>query len=197
MRAVARVGLGGALGGAVNAWLCYARLPVPVEGNPEFAWHVIPAVAFHGAVLAMVAFAAGMLLSGRPLRKRLAIALPLAWVAGFVAWIPLDRSTFQQPWMESVMWPFDSGAKALIAPFQFLGLVALLYYLAVALYLARTRGVGRHIACAGAAGFLGSLWWWIVVGPWYLSAIHGAIWGTLVGVGAGTASRDRSDGSGA
>ena len=189
MRALASVGLGGALGGAANAWLCYARLPVPVDDNPKFAWHVIPAGTFHGAVLAIVAFAAGMLFSSRRLRNRLAVALPLAWVAGFVAWIPLNRSAFEEPWPKSLIWPFDAGwGTALIGPFWYFGLVALSYYLAVAFYLARTRSLAKHVMHAAAAGFLGSLWWWIAVGPWYFSAIHGAIWGTLVGVGAWAAS---------
>jgi hypothetical protein len=28
---------------------------------------------------------------------------------------------------------------------------------------------------------LGSLWWWIEFQPWYFAAIHGSVWGLLVG----------------
>ena len=53
--------------------------------------------------------------------------------------------------------------------------------------LARARSLAKHVMYAAAAGFLGSVWWWTEVGPWYFSAIHGAIWGALVGVAAWTA----------
>jgi hypothetical protein len=190
MRAEARVALCGALGGGVNAWLCYARLPVAVSDNPDFAWHLIPAGAVHGGVLAFAAFGAGMLLCTRRLRTRLAVAPPLAWVAGFVAWIPLNRSAFQQPWPESFSWALREGwGPALLGPLQYFGFVALLYYLAVALFLARERRLAVHVSVAAVAGVAGSLWWWITIGPWYFSALHGAIWGTLVGVGAWAASQ--------
>src|SRR4249920_2218638 len=97
MRGLTTLGLCGALGGTANAWLCYAKLPVPVKDDPKFAWHVIPAGAFHGGVLAVAAFGAGVFFCSRSLRARLAVAVPLAWVAGFVAWIPLNRSAFEEP----------------------------------------------------------------------------------------------------
>src|SRR5262245_6561437 len=67
--ALLRVGVGGAVGGATNGWLCYAKLPVSAGHN--FSWHVIPAGAAHGAILAVVAFGLGVRLSGRTLRFRL------------------------------------------------------------------------------------------------------------------------------
>lgn len=187
-----RVAWGGALGGAVNAWLCYARLPVAVYDNPHFEWHVIPAGAFHGALLAASAYALGHALAARSLRVRLAAALPFAWVAGFVAWIPLNRSTFDRPWSESLVWPFhEQWGYLLLGPLQYFGFVALLYYLAVASGLARGRNLVPHVASACAAGILGSLWWWIVIGSWYFAILHGAIWGMLVGVGAWSAEGRR------
>ena len=186
MTAVAfKVALGGALGGATNAALCYARLPVAVSDNPKFAWHVVPAGAVHGGLLALAAFSLGMTLSRRSLHARLAAALPLAWITGFVSWIPLNRSAFDQPWAKSMSWALHEGwGAALLGPLQHFGFVALLYYLAVALYLARERGLTAHVTLAAGAGIFGSLWWWILIGPWYFSPLHGAIWGTFVGVGA-------------
>ena len=78
---------------------------------------------------------------------------------------------------------------ALLGPLQYFGLVALLYYLAIALWLARERRLAAHVTGAAVAGIFGSLWWWISFGPWYFSVLHGAIWGTLVGVGAWTTRR--------
>ena len=183
-----RVGMCGALGGAVNAWLCYARLPVAVNDNPHFEWHVIPAGGFHGGLLAVLAYGLGHALAKRRLRVRLASALPLAWVAGFVSWIPLDRSTFDEPWSKSLVWPLhEAWGYMMLGPLQYFGLVALLYYAAVAFGLAKERRLGPHVAYASAAGILGSLWWWVGIEPWYFSILHGAIWGTLVGVGAWSA----------
>lgn len=185
MRAEARVGLCGALGGAINAWLCYARLPVAVSDNPHFAWHVVPAGAVHGGMLAVVAFAVGGAFSTRRVRARLAVALPLAWIAGFVSWIPLNRSAFDEPWAKSFSWALhEEWSAAMLGPFQYFGFVALLYYLAVALYLTRERRLTAHVTVAAIAGIVGSLWWWITIGPWYFSVLHGAIWGSFVGVGA-------------
>jgi hypothetical protein len=190
MRAEARLALCGALGGGLNAWLCYARLPVAVNDNTTFAWHVVPAGAVHGGVLALAAFAAGMFLCTRRLWIRLVAAVPLAWVAGFVAWIPLNRSAVEEPWPKSFSWALHDGwGPALLGPLQYFGFVALLYYLAVTFRLARERRLAVHVTGAAAAGILGSLWWWIAIGPWYFSALHGAIWGTLVGVGAWTTRR--------
>jgi hypothetical protein len=183
MSSVARVGLCGTLGGGVNAWLCYARLPVAVDDNPTFAWHLIPAGAVHGAVLALVPFAASNLLANRSVWIRLAAGPPLAWAAGFVAWTPLNRSAFDEPWLKSLGWAFHEGwTHALLGPLQYFGLVSLLFYLVLALpNHARSRPT--HIGLAALSGIIGSLWWWVTVGPWYFSILHGGIWGALVGAG--------------
>lgn len=184
------VGLFGALGGATNAYLCYARLPVPVEGNPAFAWHVIPAGAVHGGALALGAFALAALLSQQPLRLRLAAAPLVGWMAGFVSWIPLNRSAFDEPWSKSATWPFHEGwSGAILGPFMYFGLVTLLYYLCLVLFCGRARSLGAHVLYGGTAAFLGSLWWWSSMEPWYFSFLHGGIWGAFVGTGVWTAQR--------
>jgi hypothetical protein len=161
---------------------------VAVHDDPHFEWHVIPAGAFHGALLAAAAYALGHALAARTLRVRLAAALPLAWVAGFVAWIPLNSSTFERPWLESLVWPFhQSWDGLLLSPLQFFGLVALVYYVAVAWGWTKGRRLAAHVASASAAGMLGSFWWWLAMGSWYFAILHGAIWGTLVGVAAWSA----------
>ncbi len=186
-RAEVRVGLCGALGGATNAWLCFARIPAAVKDDPHFAWHVVPAGALHGGFLAGIAFSLGIALSTRSLRARLIAALPLAWVAGFVSWIPLNRSAFDEPWLKSLTWPLHDGwGASMLGPLQYFGFVALFYYAAVTFYLVRARSLILHMAFASVAGILGSLWWWSAMEPWYFSVLHGAIWGTFVGIGAWT-----------
>lgn len=181
------VTLAGALGGAINAWLCYARVPVPVKDDPGFAWHLIPAGAVHGALLAGLAWSLGRTLAGKRLGLKLAAAFPLAWLAGFLSWIPLNRSAFDEPWARSLTWPFHNTSGAvLLAPLQYFGFVALLYLLAVSLCLVRDRRLVVHLALSAGAGTLGSLWWWIEMQPWYFSVIHGSVWGVLVGIASWT-----------
>jgi hypothetical protein len=180
-----KVGLCGAGGGAINAWLCYTGLPVAIEEAPDFRWHVIPAGAIHGGLLAAVAFGVGQALWARSVRTRMAAALPLAWMAGYVSWIPLNWSAFDRPWAESLNWPFESRWSELpLGLLQQFGFVALFYYAAVAMRLVDERRLSLHVAGASAAGILGSLWWWTAMEVWYFSLLHGAIWGTCVGVGA-------------
>lgn len=198
MIAELRIGACGAVGGATNAWLCYAQWPVPAAKNATFAWHVVPAGAFHGAVLAAVAFGTARLLSKRNLRTKLVAAPLLAWIAGVASWIPLNRSAFDEPWAKSLTWPFHQDwSMAMLAPLQYFGFVAGLYYLCLVLPFARTRSLGVHVLCASASAALGSLWWWIAMEPWYFSPLHGAVWGTAVGVGSwaalgGRATMERS-----
>lgn len=185
MKAEVRVAACGALGGATNAWLCYAEVPVAAAQNTTFGWHVIPAGAVHGSVLAFTAFGGARLLASRGLRLRLLVAAPLAWVAGVASWIPLNRSAFDEPWLKSLTWPFHDGwGTALLAPFQYFGFVAGLYYLSLVIRVTQGRSLAAHVLTAGASGTLGSLWWWIAMESWYFSPLHGTIWGAFVGAGA-------------
>ncbi len=190
MNADLRVAACGAIGGAANASLCLAQWPVAAAKNATFAWHVIPAGAIHGGVLAFTAFSGARILASRSLRLRLLVAAPLAWVAGVVSWIPLNRSAFDEPWLRSLTWSFRDGlGTAVGAPFQYFGFVAGLYYLFLVLRGRRGSSLAAHLLTAAASGVLGSLWWWIAMEPWYFSPLHGTIWGTLVGAGAWATSR--------
>jgi hypothetical protein len=175
----------GALGGAINACLCYFQWPVAASDYRGFRWYVIPAGALHGAVLAAVAVTAATLLRRRSAASRALTAVPLAWVAGALSFIPIYRSVFSEDWYRSVTWPFQGSAlAAMLAPFQYFGVVAGLFYLY--LVFVRDRLPPGHISLGGPvlAGVLGSLWWWVSAEPWYLSLLHGSIWGAIVGVAA-------------
>jgi len=185
---VVRVAFCGALAGAANAWLCYAGIPIPIDPHADFKWHVIPAGAAHGALLAAFAFGAATLLYAWPLAIRLAAAVPLGWLAGYASWLPLNRS-LDESWRKTMFWPFeqsDPWPQALWAPFAYFGLVAVLYYLWLATRGWNVGALWASVAGACAAGTLGSLWFWAIFGRWYFSVIHGVLWGILVGVGAGS-----------
>ena len=92
LRGLGLIGLLGSVGGAINAWLCYANFPVPVgsgEKNGNFSWHIIPAGAVHGALLAIstVALAAFLMRRNRFLRWT---GIPI--VGWFSGWLSLHPS---------------------------------------------------------------------------------------------------------
>jgi hypothetical protein len=170
--------LAGAAAGGLNAWLCYAGLPRPIAVHPQFTWDIVPAGVLHGGILA-VAGCLGALWNHRARwARRLLTAATVGWVAGYVSWQPL-RMSLDRTFGWS-LWPFDQSWPWLIAsPFAHFGLVASI--LCVVWGADRRTGVGS-VAVTLAAGIGGSLWWWIAYEQWYLSLLHGAIWGTAVGL---------------
>jgi hypothetical protein len=158
---VVRVAFCGALAGVANAWLCYAGIPIPVDPHADFEWHIIPAGAAHGALLAAFAFGAATLLNAWPLAIRLTAAVPLGWFAGYASWLPLNRS-LDESWRKTMLWPFKQSGwpDALWAPFAYFGLVAVLYYLWLATRGRNACRLWASVTAACAAGTLGSLWFW-------------------------------------
>jgi hypothetical protein len=178
------VALLGAGGGAINAWLCFLRIPVPVHDDPGFSWLVVPGGAVHGAVLAIVPVATTLILTRWRVGYRVLVAPAVGWIAGYASWILLHHWVFDSSWSESLVWPrqIDGWLGVVWSPFPYFGTVGAIAYLFLT-----ARGLGRSgaqtaalVACAGA---LGSLWWWLEFGPWYFALIHGTIWGVLVGWG--------------
>src|SRR5260370_7243034 len=90
------IALLGAVGGAINASLCYAEFPV-AAGGEHFKWHVIPAGAMHGPMLAAltVAWASCPLAKAvwAPLLAPPFTASPIAYPSP----IPLTRPPFHAP----------------------------------------------------------------------------------------------------
>ena len=183
-RKLAVVAILGAGAGAINAWLCLARIPVPVQDDPDFTWLVVPGGAVHGAIMAIVPLAAALTLVGWRVGYRVLVAPVVGWVAGYASWVPLHHWVFDKSWSKSLVWPLqiDGWLGVAWAPFPYFGAVGAIAYVSLT-----AGGLGRSrartavlIACAGV---LGSLWWWLEFGPWYFAAIHGTIWGILVGWG--------------
>ena len=185
------VTLAGALGGAINAFLCYLDWPVPAAtlpmgGNVHFPFAIIPGGAVHGGALALTAFGTYALLTRASLWIRLAAAIPVGWVAGYLAWTAVSVAINDFPISnphEVFFWPFGSHPVEFAEPFQNFGLVALIYYLFLVLYLHEGRSLRASVLCAIVAGSLGSLWFWSTEN-WYFAIIHGPIWGALVGTAA-------------
>lgn len=91
LRSLGLIGLLGGVGGAINAWLCYARVPTET-GYTDFSWHIIPAGACHGGLLAVVAAGCAVLLRRQKALVRW-MALPVVgWLSGWLSWIPLRLS---------------------------------------------------------------------------------------------------------
>ena len=181
----------GAIGGAINAALCYAKIPVAAAVDKNFDWQVIPAGAVHGAILAGVAVGVACLLTGKAVWLRLLTAPFAGWVGGYLSWVPLNPLVFDKPWSKSLSWPIGeaTGIGLLFITFLYFGFVTAIYYVCLSLGGLSQRGLGVHLLYACTAGIAGSLWWWIGWKPWYLSLLHGTIWGMLVGYGTWRAVR--------
>ena len=174
----------GAIGGAVNAWLCVARIPEPIHDSPGLGWLTVPAGAAHGALLGVLPVLGILVASGwRPI-YRLLLVVPVGWLAGYVSWIPLDRWALDEPWEKSLLWPFQGEPWFGVTwtPFAYFGTVAALFFLCLCIWGSRQSRV-TQAACASGAGVAGSLWFWLEFQPWYFAAIHGTVWGLLVGWG--------------
>ena len=183
-RKLAVVAVLGAAGGGINAWLCLARIPVPVHDDPDFNWLVVPGGAVHGAIMAIVPLTAALTLSGWRVGYQVLVAPVVGWIAGYVSWILLHHWVFDKGWSASLVWPLqiDGWLGVAWAPFPYFGAVSAIAYVSLT-----AGGLGRSRARTAAlmtfAGVLGSFWWWLEFGPWYFAAIHGTIWGVLVGWG--------------
>jgi hypothetical protein len=189
------VSLFGALAGMVNATLCYKQIPVRVE---EFSWHIIPAGFLHGGLLVFVP----LYLIGAVRKKfkgLLFICLALsAHLGGWFSWIAINYSIqekylkwkfFSNNFVEIVFWPWKDGLsmEAFFGPFQVFGLVSSILYAGIALYkILEKKNLFVILFWTTLAGALGSTWFWLEVlsgKKWYLSSLHGVIWGFLVAIG--------------
>lgn len=186
----------GGLGGAVNASLCYLKLPVGVGEKVNFHWHLVSAGAMHGALLAVIAVVCASLAWNAKAALRWALVPVVGWLAGWISWIPLGFSIkiFERSIADVIFWPFRGEAReAILGLWQYFGLVSAIHYL----LLCPLRGLAdkrlnAQIASGVLSGVLGSLWWWIDIKPWYFSLVHGAIWGSLAGFGVWKSQMNQS-----
>ncbi len=182
---LSRPALFGGFAGALNAAHCWATLP-----DCNFAWHIVPAGAAHGATLALFAAPLSALLQKRSLAARL-IAIPLVgWLAGAASFALLNLSLGWH-WEMYALWKRPDED---FWPFQAFGLVAAIAFFGWgALKLLPAPRLMTHWLTAIAAGIGGSLWWWISMenGHWYYSLLHGTVWGSAVGLGVWSAGRKR------
>ncbi len=180
---IGRVALYGGVGGAINAALCYLQWPVPAAEDATFHWHIVPAGFVHGACLAAIAVTAAQWLADRPSTTRVIGLIVVGWLAGWLSYIALHWSINRDGLARAIAWPFGSDlGRALLAPFQYFGLVAMIAAGLLAWNRRSCAWSRDHAMWWGvAAGVLGSSWWWVACHPWYFSLLHGAIWGALVG----------------
>ena len=194
-KTLGRAALLGGLGGGLNAFWCLAKFPVAVSGGTDFLWTIVPAGACHGALLTVLTVGIARAMHWRPAIQRW-IGVPLVgWLAGWLSFIPISlymqslTSNSIDPGLSAreivrALWPFEWSVGSLWSPYASFGLVAALYdFLLVVLRQLRSPRLSRHLLMGGISGALGSLWWWCIYKPWYLSLLHGAVWGTLVGFG--------------
>ncbi len=202
IKSLGLIGLLGGIGGAINAWLCYVKFPVPAANSMSFRGVVIPAGAAHGALLALVCIGMGTTLSYSNRLLRWMGPLLVGWVAGWLSYIPLQlfkitAIPFNTPGLsiydilKALTWPLQGlKVETVWMPYQFFGLVGVVY--AGVLVLSRSCMKQRllaHLLMGSLSGSLGSLWWWMTWKPWDFSFLHGTIWGSLVGFGVWKSQR--------
>ena len=209
VRGLGLIGLLGGLGGAINAWLCYAKLPVPIGGvnidEPsamQFHWSVMPGGAAHGALLALIPTIAALRLSRMTWPIKVGAVPIVGWVSGWLSWSAMSVAmNLQEQGAKTLIgvfgWPLqvaNEGSDALWFPYCYFGFVGLLLFVLLLSPLIEkaARRFWVSVALSVGSGVLGSLWWWIIWGRWYFSLIHGTIWGVLVGFGVWKATRENS-----
>ena len=176
--------LGGGIGGALNALLCYVKIP----DVGAFEWHIIPAGALHGALLALIPSMMAMLLLRQKLWIRLTGAPVAGYVAGWLSYIPLELSLSTEKKLSILWWVLsqsESRFHIITDPFMIFGFVSLTYYFGLAaLKFFKKQSLSAQIILAMSSGILGSLSWWCSMSSfWYISFFHGTIWGILTGFG--------------
>ncbi len=175
----------GAVGGAINAYLCYAKIPISLESKYlSFSWLIVPAGATHGAILALASLFCAYYSHSRSQLFRW-LGIPVAgFLSGWLSWIPINLSFSAEKWPWVILNPFDiNSIQNIFAPYKVFGLVGLIYYFLLVIFgVLYERRLWVHISCSILSGILGSLWFWIEE-AWYLSILHGTIWGILVGLG--------------
>ncbi|MBI3996608.1 MAG: hypothetical protein HY352_03010 [Candidatus Omnitrophica bacterium] len=196
-RALGLIGLMGGVGGAINAWWCYAKFPVPSDVfSGQFTWHIVPAGAAHGALLALVGVGLAARLSKKPLWMRW-VGVPVSGIiCGWIPYIPIslyvssvklwsgDIAGLSREDILRALWPFRLELETLWTLFQAFGLAGSVFVLlAAACGLLKSRRLLTHVLIGAVSGCAGSFWWWLAFKPWYFSVLHGAIWGSLVGYG--------------
>jgi len=176
------IAVGGAVAGALNATLCFLAWPVEVLA---FEWHIIPAGSLHGCVLAVIPACAFIFVRRRHVYVQLICALPVGWISSSLSWSAIAFSLeYERSGTLSLSGDFPSPLTGWIEVF---GAVSFLYYLTLFLLRSWPHRLIVAVVSSSISGVLGSLWFWIAVEPWYYAALHGVIWGALVGVGSSCA----------
>ena len=172
----------GGLGGEINAWFCYAEIFGTVRGVGHFQWPILLAGVWHGAWLAAVPLFFSFLLWKRPAAVRWLVLPLVGWIAAWISFMSIHFYYVKDP-LAAAIWSVQPTVEAMWVPFCYFGLVGSLYYFLLSICRILSSGDLRKQLAAGVfSGFLGSLWWWSGWKLWYLSLLHGMVWGVLVGI---------------
>lgn len=172
--------LGGALGGALNAFHALYAFP------DNLAWHIVPAGLVHGALLAGLSVSCARWVAARRLAIRLALPGVEGYVIGYATFLPIALSAH----FDLRFFWFGQEDHAFYWPWWAFGIVATLACLGWgSARLIASRHLIVHMATGSIAGVLGSLWWWSSWEDSPYCLLHGTIWGCLVGLGVWKAGR--------
>ena len=175
--------LGGALAGCINAWHALSVFSENLE------WHIIPAGAVHGALLACLSLACAWWLMGQGAALRYILAPVAGYIVGYATYLPLCLSAGFD--LKIYLFPGETdGVMRFAWPLCTFGCVAVIACLGWgSLRLLPSKHLLAHLAIGCAAGVIGSLWWWSGWEETWFAIPHGLLWGCAVGLGAWKAGR--------
>ncbi len=181
----------------ILSWWCFAGFPVTIGEDSFFDWDIIPMGAIHGAILAFLAIGASTLLYKKNMILCILFTPFIGYIAGHYSLPPLmwgiDPSgsfPWENYWM--IFFNYDESIDLSI-PYMYFGLVSSIYYLFMCVFKQLYNNKLLHQVLIGiASGVLGSLWFWIANEYWYISPLHGIVWGAFVGYGIWISNGRRS-----
>ncbi|MCM8794958.1 MAG: hypothetical protein NC819_04060 [Candidatus Omnitrophica bacterium] len=185
VRLLTSVGIFGALGGIINGLLCFLRIPPVAEGSGYFDWRIVPAAMCHGSLLAVCSVGFSVLFLKKKELFRWIVIPAVGWISSWISFIPFHLYITKNL-QAVVLWPMQLAPQAWYVPFCYFGLVAILAYFFLGICrLLLSKDWRIHVAAGVFSGVVGSLWWWSAWKPWFVSILHGSIWGILVGFSVG------------
>ena len=185
MRRPGAIAAAGALAGAFNAFvLC---LPGFSGVRNDIDWHMVPAGAAHGALLALVGVQCGRWFRGVRPAQRLLVAAAAAWVGGYLSTLPIAAS-LDHRW-------FPLFTPGWSEPFATFGLAAGIVC-GWLLFAPGTAGRRAHVNAGIAAGMAGyGMFWWpqnsLLDHPFPTIGVQSASWGIAVGLATAPVSTQK------
>ena len=189
------IGLFGGIGGFINMSLSYFKFtPTSLLGiypSEEYDLWLLLGGFIHGFTLAFVAIFFSALFFNKSSWARIFVWPFVGWFSGWVSMIPVFMDhidgSFSQKLLVAAQFPWGLSKTPwdfILGPFWTFGGVAFLLFGGLSFFWAfRSEKIFPLLLTTALSGILGSIFIFSWQLDWYISLIHGTIWGLLVGFG--------------